>query len=118
MDRFSAKMLFQFRIDINGDSGKRRLCEERIIVLEARTAQSALNKSKRRGKELQDSYVNIDGYTVFFEFVGIVELLQLGVEWDDDEVWYDIRERMLPMERRESLLPAESDLNAIRNARQ
>jgi hypothetical protein len=34
-ERYAAKLLFQFRVEVNGDSGKRRLCEERIVVLEA-----------------------------------------------------------------------------------
>ena len=46
-----------------------------------------------------------------------MELLELGIECDHDEVWYDIRERMLPMEHREKLIPPESELNAIRNGR-
>lgn len=116
--RFSAKLLFQFRVDVDGDPGKRRFCEERIVVLEANTAQVALNKSNRRGKRAEHSYANDDGNTVYFEFIGILELLQLGAECDDDEVWYAIRERMLPMERRDKLIPSESDLNAIRNAQE
>lgn len=117
MDRYSAKLLFQFRVDVDGDPGKRRLCEERIIVLEAGTAQAALKKAHRRGKDAEHSYANDNGNIVHFEFIGIVDLLLLGAECNDDEVWYDIRERLLPMERRDKLIPPESELNAIRNER-
>ena len=58
---------------------------------------------------------NDEGHTVYFEFIGVMDLLCLGAECDDDEVWYDIRERLLPMERSDVFVPAVSDLNAIRN---
>ncbi len=43
-------------------------------------------------------------------------LLELGPECEDGEVWYDIVTRVLPSERKSELIPAESDLCAIRNA--
>jgi hypothetical protein len=118
VNRYSAKLLFQFRVDIGSDSGKRRLCEERIVVVHARSAQVAIKKSNRRGKSAEHSYVNDEGNNVYFEFIGIMDLLELGPECEDDEVWYDIKERLLPMERRDRLIPPESDLNAIRSASQ
>ena len=114
MKRYAAKLLFQFRVDRNGDSGKRRVCEERIIVIEAASAASALTKAKRRGKKGENKYPNHDGHIVCFEFIGIMDLLHLGIECEADEVWYDIQERLLPMERRGKLVPAEAELHAIR----
>ena len=49
---------------------------------------------------------------VYFEFIGVMDLLHLGPECDDDQVWYDIHERLLPMERKLEVIPAESDLLA------
>lgn len=115
MNRYSAKLMFQFRVDLGDDSGKRRLCEERIVVLQAASAKSALAQAKRRGRKAEYSYRNTDGNQVYFEFVGILDLLHLGPECEPDEVWYDIRERLLPMERRDAILPPETELNAIRN---
>ncbi|MEO9594278.1 DUF4288 domain-containing protein [Rhodopirellula bahusiensis] len=114
MNRYAAKLLFQFRVDIDGDAGKRRTCEERIVVFIARNATSALAKSKRKGRDSEHNYLNSDGNPVFFEFVGVMDLLKLGLECDPDEVWYDIRERLMPMERRDVFIPAESELNAMR----
>ncbi len=51
MARYSAKLLFQFRVEIAGDSEKRRLCEERIVVFEARSPKAALAIAKRKGRE-------------------------------------------------------------------
>lgn len=110
MTRFAAKLLFQFRVDVNGDSGKRRLCEERIINFLARSSREALRKAKRRGKEGEHSYKNSDGNTVSFEFVGIIDLMSLGLEAEADEVWYEIHERLLPEERRNKIIPADEVL--------
>jgi hypothetical protein len=113
--RYAAKLLFQFRVVIERDSGKRRLCEERIIVLQASSARSALVKAKSNGKQSEYSYNNDEGNKVYLEFIGILELLQLGVECQEDEVWYDIKEKVLPDERRDKLIPPDSKLNAIWN---
>ncbi|MBY0526118.1 MAG: DUF4288 domain-containing protein [Gemmataceae bacterium] len=116
MKRFAAKLLFQFRVIVDGDSGKRRLCEERIISLDAKSARKALSLAKRRGHKGQYRYKNSDGNPVHFEFVGVMELLCLGAECAEDEVWYDMVEHLLPMERKERLVPPESDLSALRHS--
>src|SRR5262245_50355553 len=110
MPRFAAKLLFQFRVEIDGDSGKRRTCEERIINFSARSSRDALRKAKRRGQSGEYTYKNSDGNTVSFEFVGIMDLLDLGWEVEAGEVWYDIRERLLPMERRRKIIPTDQEL--------
>ena len=91
-----------------------RLCEERIILLSANSGRAALKKAKERGKAAQHSYKNDDGTAVHFEFVGILDLLHLGVECEPDEVWYCITQRKLPKERASEILPPEESLNAIR----
>jgi len=50
---------------------------------------------------------------VFFEFVGVTDLLKLGLECEADEVWYDIVQKLKPMERRRELVPPPERLNAI-----
>ncbi|MBA8886703.1 hypothetical protein FHW12_000894 [Dokdonella fugitiva] len=113
--RFSAKLLFQFRIVDDGKPGVMRMCEERIVVLRAETARKALTMAKQRGKRAEHRYRNDHGGMVHFEFVGILDLLHLGIECDEDEVWYDITQRKLPMERAAAILPPERVLSAIRN---
>lgn len=112
--RFAAKLMFQFRVVANGETNVMRLCEERILILHATTARKALALAKRRGKSSQHSYKNDSGALVHFDFIGVMDLLHLGIECDDDEVWYDIALRKLPSERAASMIPQESDLNAIR----
>jgi hypothetical protein len=112
--RFSAKLLFQFRVVINNDSRKRRICEERILVINAATAKQALARAKRRGTASQYDYLNSEKNRVYFEFIGVTDLLELGWECEEDEVWYDITEKLLPSERRDKWVPPESELNAIK----
>lgn len=114
--RYSAKLLFQFRVVVGGKAGKRRLCEEQIIVLEAESAKDALTKAKRRGKQAEFKYKNAQGNPVYYEFIGVMELLDLQA-CDGDEVWYRLVERVQPSERKSILIPPESELNAIWNAR-
>ena len=112
--RYSARLLFQFRVVVAGDSNKRRLCEDRIITFTAPDASAALCEAKKRGRAARHSYSNTDGNRVHFEFVGVLELLCLDPECEPDEVWYEIVERVTPMERRDKLIPPENKLNAIR----
>ena len=40
----------------------------------------------------------------------VMDLMGLGCETEVDEVWYEVRERVMPMERRKKILPNERDL--------
>ena len=111
--RYAAMLLFQFRVVTAGESNKRRRCEKRLILLAAPNGQAALRLAKRRGREAQHSYFNSDGGRVRFEFVGVLDLLHLGLECEPDEVYYQLCRLTEPMERRGRLLPPESRLQAI-----
>lgn len=100
---------------VDGSPGIRRLCEERIITYSAADGRAALREAKRRGRAAQHRYKNTDGNPVYFEFVGVLELLRLDPACEPDEVWYDITERVRPRERRTSIIPPESRLSVIRN---
>jgi hypothetical protein len=113
VQRFAAMLLFQFRVMANGESNKRRLCEKRLIVFDARDARSALREAMRRGRSAQHHYSNDFGGLVYFEFVGVLDLLHLGLECEPDEVWYRLCRMVEPMERRGRVLPQESDLRAM-----
>lgn len=120
MRRYSAKMLFQFRADLGeGRSNVMRLCEERIIVIPAKDAVSALRKAKAYGKKAELKFEESEtSYPNYFEFIGVLDLLELGSECELNEVWYDISTKKLPSERRDELIPQESKLNAIHWERQ
>lgn len=113
--RFVAKLLFQFRVVNDGRSNTMRTCEERMLLFRSQNAREALKFAKRRGRAEQHRYSNHVGGMVHFEFVGIMDLLCLGAECAEDEVWYGLVSRKLPMERAAEILPQESALTAIMN---
>jgi len=112
--KYAAKLLFQFRVVINDDSNKKRTSEERIVIINENSAKSALKKAKLRGIEAQNDYINDDGNPVYYEFVGVVDLLHLGIECEEDEVWYEIKDYLTPMERKDQFIPSETELSAIK----
>jgi hypothetical protein len=111
--RYAAMLLFQFRVRSGQADDRRRKCEKRLIVIEAPDARTALRRAKQRGRQARHRYRNGQGGMVYFEFVGVLDLLHLGSECEPDEVWYDICEMVKPMERRKDLVPPESQLCAL-----
>ncbi len=107
-------LLFQFRVVVDGKPNVMRTCEKRLIVFPSDSSRNALTHAKRRGKKSEHSYRNGDGNPVHFEFVGVLDLICIGVECEEDEVWYDIVSLKRPKERSRKLLPPERDLNAFR----
>ena len=47
---YGAKLLFQWRVVDNGKAKRRKLCEERVVLLRARSPRQALARAKRYGK--------------------------------------------------------------------
>lgn len=106
--RVSAMLLFQFRI--GGLNETYRVCEKRLIVLECRTLPAGLKAAKRYGAKQQFDYLNDDGRTVLFEFIGVVDFVDLTDVCEPEEVWYDIPKLKLPMERAAELVPSDEAL--------
>ena len=100
----AAKLLFQWRVMVDGSPGVRRTCEDRIVRLTATSARGALKAAKRLGRSERFSYKNSDGNPVHFDFVGVMELLRLD-PYHPEEVWCDNTDRVRPMERRAVLIP-------------
>jgi hypothetical protein len=111
---YAAMLLFQWRT--TKAVTVRRSCEKRIINFRSRNARTAWTKATRHGRDAEYKWgLNEKGKAVHFEFIGILDLLELGVECGPDEVWYDVVEMVKPMERRRKLIPPKSRLNALRN---
>ncbi|MGH7847886.1 MAG: DUF4288 domain-containing protein [Candidatus Binatia bacterium] len=111
--RYAAKLLYQYEALNPRLRGERRLCEESTILIRARSAKEALRLAKRHARRRYFTFRTRDGVRVGFQFVGVRELMHLGVECQPEEVWYDIIRLVRPMERRAKLLPRERDLNAM-----
>ncbi|MEN6626024.1 MAG: DUF4288 domain-containing protein [Candidatus Sumerlaeia bacterium] len=103
MKRFSAKLLFAYRCEDFEQSI--RLCEERIVTFNARSPRHALQVARSKGRKARLKYKNDAGGQVYFEFIGIMDMVELFCE--PDEVWYDIRRRRVPLER---LIPTDDHL--------
>lgn len=116
MKEFSASLLFQYRVILKGRSSVRRICEERIVLFKAQGARTAVAAANRIGSKGSHSYTNDEGNLVHFEFIGVQDIMHLGVECEPGLVWYTIRERLRPMERRAKLVlsPQEQLLRASR----
>ena len=111
---YAAKLLFEFRVVAGKSRNRMRLCEERIVLVDHSSALRALRQVERQAKTDKLDYHNSDGSKVLFRFVGVLDLLHLDFECEPNEVWYDLSRRLLPMERRRSILPKRTDLHAIR----
>ena len=109
MSRYSAKLLFQFRE--SGSHSKRRTCEIRIVQLIASTKKQALAFAKRRGEASGYHYVNARDRLVYFEFVGVIDLLSMEM-LESDQAWFEIKQIRLPMERRSEIVPDDKKLLA------
>jgi|GEM_PF-983072 len=114
MERYAAKLLFQWRPVRNGISRKRRVCEERIVTFTAQSPKEALVKAKNYGKEEEfQEDEDSNNCIVCFEFVGVLELKDISLSFSEGEVWYEITEMVSPMERKSKLIPLESELDVL-----
>lgn len=105
--RYGAKLLFQYRVE--GHSARRRKCEVRIIQFRATSHRTALTKAKKTGRASELQYSNTSGAIVRLEFVGVMDIIDLE-PFDSHEVWFEITNLLLPMERRHQCIPADRDL--------
>jgi len=101
--RFAFKLLFQFRVMIKRNPGKFRRCEERTIVVDnVETAEEAVDRALSYGRNQHRTFTNTAGHKAHFEFVGILDYIELGIECHECEVWYDYVIRKEPMENRKN----------------
>ena len=111
--RFAAKILFQFRPSSSSDASSYCTVERRIALFVADCASAAYMDAVRYGKDAQYSWINDDGEEMAFEFVGILDLMHLGEEADDNEVWYEIGKIKMPSMRKLQLIPSKEKLSAF-----
>jgi hypothetical protein len=70
--------MFQYRV--TGDTpGGFRTVEERIILIYAADASAAYAAAQAKGKSAKFNYRNDLDARVYFEFVGVIDLMHLGV---------------------------------------
>jgi hypothetical protein len=69
MKKYALKLLFQFLIRSDNNINRRRLCEQRIIIIEAKNPSSALKKGKVYAKKCEHDYIGANGGHVFFSLL-------------------------------------------------
>ncbi len=106
MARYAVKLLFDWNPDPVTGSRVMRLSEERIIVFTARSARAALERAKHLGRRGELKYEG----GLRLRFVGVLQLMELGVECAEGEVWWEFRRRRLAKERARVVVPAEKTL--------
>ncbi|MBK9577518.1 MAG: hypothetical protein IPO40_10605 [Fibrobacteres bacterium] len=94
MDQYSCKLLFQWNPSKDGiEYRTRRLCEERIYKFPAKSPTSALKHAKKLGLKEEFEHPTEIGI-VKFQFVGVLELIQLIDYGENSELWYEMKERV------------------------
>lgn len=111
--RFAARLLFQVRKQSGRRSNVMRLVERRIILIAGRNAEDAWRTAVRHGKSSSGTGQPRAGTLVHWEFIGVEELLELGGEAEDNEVWWEFVPMLRPMERRAKLIPPKAKLRAF-----
>jgi hypothetical protein len=116
MARFAAKLLFAWDPEPDGIRRRRRLCEERIVTFEARSTRAALARAEAWGRRstFEHRYTRA---VARFQFLGVLDLMELGLECEPGEVWYELRRRVRPRERRSHLVPPKRTLQAFKDER-
>jgi hypothetical protein len=114
MKRFAAKFLFDWYPDPVTGSRFNRLFEERIVVFNAKSASTALTAAKRLGERSELRYES--GQRL--RFVGLMQLMELGAECAEGEVWWEFRRRRMTMgQAKARLLPANRALYVFTDGR-
>jgi hypothetical protein len=113
-DKYAVLLLFQYRVVVNDVASRRRIVEKRPIHLNAASPAAALRQARKNARREQFDGENTDGIPDSFEFLGVLDLLQSGIESDEATVWWDVGEVVEPLERREKILPTDNDLITFR----
>jgi hypothetical protein len=85
-----------------------------VVLLRARTARDALAQVKQYGRHAGYEDPRKGG-KIMFEFVGVIDLDEMVTDFFEHpvEVWYELRERLRPMQRRRKLLVPENRVRAV-----
>jgi hypothetical protein len=104
--RYAAKLLFDWNPDPVTGSRDTRLFEERIVVFNARSARGALAAAKRLGRQSELRYDS----GLRLRFVGLMQVMELGVECAEGEVWWEFSRRRMTIAQAKARLPADRSL--------
>ena len=107
MSRYAAKLLFVWDPDPITNRRDRRLCEERIVLFQSRSASFAVKKARSIGKASQLRYDS--GHRL--RFAGVLQCMEMEETFHmPGEVWYEMKRRSNPDTWARKALPPESSL--------
>jgi len=112
--KFAVYLLFQFKTTSNGVVNKKRICEERIYHIYEASADKAYLRANQIGKDEEFSYQDGDKF-ISFEFIGIVDLIELSNLDDNNLVWSRFVEKLFPMERKDKIIPNKEKLTVFKS---
>lgn len=105
MPRYAAKLLFIWDPDPVTGGKRRRLCEERIVVFQSRSARDAVRKARAMGRSAQLHYES--GHRL--RFAGLLQCMDLEYV-DPSEVWWELQRHTNPEEWARRVLPTQARL--------
>jgi len=111
--KFAVCLLFQFKVINKGKVNKKRICEEKIYHIISNSANEAYKKALSIGKDEEFNFKEKQK-NIFYEFVGIIEMIEL-VELDEKNVvWSRFVEKLLPLERKAKIIPPKNKLSVFK----
>jgi len=116
MNIYAVCLLFQFKTELNNKVNKRRVCEERIYHINCNNAEDAYQKAINIGKN-EEFYYMKDKKKVYFEFIGIIDLIELSELEEKNVVWSRYIEKVTPMERKDKIIPPKDKLTVFKSSK-
>lgn len=107
--RYSAMLIFQYE---RRSTHAQSMCltESRMITFNAADGREAIAYANNYGLKNERWFKDDDGERLRFRFLGISDALELGLEADDCEVWYDVNMRKSYRGRFEKIFISQSEL--------
>jgi hypothetical protein len=81
MKWYVASLLIKSRV--GDDHQAPYMCDEQVRLIKASDAEEAYNKALKIGHEEEQTYLNGDGETVYWEFEGLINLEEFDEEIED-----------------------------------
>jgi Domain of unknown function (DUF4288) len=104
---YVATLIIRCRVEDDPDP---YTCDEQVRLIRARSPEKAYKKALKLGKKEEDSYTNVYGGMVYWEFVGFEDIAELESRIADG---VEIRSRLFGHANPDSLVHAKNKLFRI-----
>lgn len=93
MRTYLVKLIFQIQI---GDQTKLAQFDEQTILIAASNLESAFNKARIRGKNLQEKFLNENDKEVSWKFIDVTDIFEINQLKDGDHLYSKTHEAVDP----------------------